>query len=292
MLNSDNSFFKDKELNFVDLLSPNTNENKSFAIDKLNRRDTYMSDKDKTMLDDNNTFPQITDIQTYIAETETRILEVFEKGSRFNPKIEMAEQFLQQHVGSKLKLVVLYVDLVDSTLMTRDFSVDKLATIIQLFTQEMSVAASSFNGQILKYVGDAVIAYFPIEGNDSVSYSSAINCAFHMITIIDQAINPILRRYSYDHLKVKIGIDASEHSIIHYILGEKSYTDILGYGISMAAKFTKLAKPNQIITSHGIYLSMHPSLRERFSELEIAPRIWKYMDEKIQSGVWQSLDKM
>ncbi len=115
-----------------------------------------MSDKDKTILDDNNTFPQITDIQTYVAETETRILEAFEKGSRLKPKIEMTEQFLQQHVGSKLKLVALYVDLVDSTLMTRDFSVDKLATIIQMFTQEMSVAASSFNGQILKYVGDAV----------------------------------------------------------------------------------------------------------------------------------------
>ena len=38
----------------------------------------------------------------------------------------MAEQFLQQHMGSKLKLVALYVDLVDSTLMTRDFSVEKL----------------------------------------------------------------------------------------------------------------------------------------------------------------------
>ena len=35
---------------------------------------------------------------------------------------------------------------------------------------------NNFNGQILKYVGDAVIAYFPIEGNDSVSCSSAINC--------------------------------------------------------------------------------------------------------------------
>ena len=69
-----------------------------------------MSDKDKTILDDNNTFPQITDIQTYVAETETRILEAFEKGSRFKPKIEMAEQFLQQHVGSKLKLVALYVE--------------------------------------------------------------------------------------------------------------------------------------------------------------------------------------
>ena len=291
-MNSDKSFFKEKELGFIDLSSTNLNENRSFVKDKLNCQDKYKSDQDKKLLDDNNSFPQIIDIQTYIEETEARILEAFKKGSRLYPKIERSEQFLQQHVGSKLKLVVLYVDLVDSTLMTRDFSVDKLTTIIQMFTQEMSVAASNFNGQILKYVGDAVIAYFPIEVNDSVSCSSAINCAFHMITILEQAINPVLRRNNYDHLQVKIGIDASEHSIIQYVLGEKSYTDILGYGISMAAKMTKLAKPNQIITSHGIYICMDPSLRKRFSELEIAPRIWKYIDEKLQPGVWKSFDKM
>lgn len=292
VLNSDNSFFKEKELGFVDLSSTNSNENLSFVKDKLNCQDKYMSDQDKKLLDDNNSFPQIADIQTYIEETETRILEAFKKGSRLYPKIERSEQFLQQHVGSKLKLVVLYVDLVDSTLMTRDFSVDKLATIIQMFTQEMSVTASNFNGQVLKYVGDAVIVYFPIEVNDSISCSSAINCAFHMIAIIEQGINPVLRRKNYDQLQVKIGIDSSEHSIIQYVLGEKSYIDILGYGISMSAKLTKLAKPNQIVTSHGIYMNMHPSLRKRFSELEIAPRIWKYTDEQIQPGVWKSLEEI
>ena len=297
VLNSDNSFFKEKELNFVDLLSSsslstNTNENQSSVKDhRFYYEEKYTSDKDKSILNKNNNFSQITDIQTYIAETEKRVLEAFEKGSRLSPRIERSDQFLQQHAGSKLKLVVLYVDLVDSTLMTRDFSVDKLATIIQMFTQEMSVAATNFNGQVLKYVGDAVIAYFPIEVNDSISCSSAINCAFHMITIIEQGINPVLRRNNCDQIQVKIGIDASEHSIIQYVLGEKSYIDILGYGISMSAKLIKLAEPNQIITSHGIYMNMHPSLRKRFVELEIAPRIWKYTDEKIQPGVWKSLDK-
>ena len=299
VLNSDNSFFKEKELDFVDLLSSssaasstNTNENQSFVKDHLfYYEDKYTSDKDKSILNINNNFSQITDIQTYIAETEKRVLEAFEKGSRLSPRIERSDQFLQQHAGSKLKLVVLYVDLVDSTLMTRDFSVDKLATIIQMFTQEMSVAATNFNGQVLKYVGDAVIAYFPIEVNDSISCSSAINCAFHMITIIEQGINPVLRRNNCDQIQVKIGIDASEHSIIQYVLGEKSYIDILGYGISMSAKLIKLAQPSQIITSHGIYMNMHPSLRKRFVELEIAPRIWKYTDEKIQPGGWKSLNK-
>ncbi len=304
LFNSDNSFSNEKEYEFVDLsssssssssspLSANANESKSFEKDHyLFYQDKYLSANDKSILDNNNFFPKITDLQTYIAETEKRVLDAFEKGSKLSPRIEMSDQFLQQHAGSKLSLVVLYVDLVDSTLMTRDFSVEKLATIIQMFTQEMSLAASNFNGQILKYVGDAVIAYFPIEVNNSISCNSAINCAFHMITIIEQGINPILKRNNYDQIQVKIGIEASEHSIIQYVLGEKSYIDILGYGISMSAKLTKLADPNQIITSHGIYMNMHPSLRKRFSELEITPRIWKYTDEKIQPGVWKSLDNI
>jgi class 3 adenylate cyclase len=286
-LNSDDSFSKEKELDF-DLSSANVQENTSVVQDQLNCQDKYMTDKNKTVWNDNNTFPQIADIQTCIAETETRILEAFEKGSRLSPRIETSEQFLLQRVGSKLKLVVLYVDLVDSTLMTKDFSVDKLATIIQMFTQEMSVAISNFNGQVLKYVGDAVIAYFPIDVNNSLPYSAAINCAFYMNAILQQAINPVLIRNKYEHLQVKIGIDTSEHSIVQYRLGEKSYTDILGYGISMAAKLTKLAKPNQIVTSHAIYIGMHPSLRKSFSELELDPRLWKYIDEKIQPGVWKS----
>lgn len=80
VLNSDNSFFKEKELSFVDLSSTNSNENHSFVKDKLNCQDKYMSEQDKKLLDDNNSFPQITDIQTYIEETETRILEAFKKG--------------------------------------------------------------------------------------------------------------------------------------------------------------------------------------------------------------------
>ena len=147
-------------------------------------------------------------------------------------------------------------------------------------------------GMYLKYVGDAVIAFFPLELTDSFfSCSTAINCAFYMITILEQVINPILINNNYKHLQVRIGIDISDHSIIQYVLGEKSYTDILGYGISMASKLTKLTKPNQIATSHTVYMSMHPILRKRFSELEISPRVWKYMDGKVQTGVWKSLEK-
>ena len=135
----------------------------------------------------NDTFSQIIEekeIQALIEQSKKRVLESFEKSSRFHVKVEEPSGiFLREYIGSALKLVVLYVDLVGSTLMTRNLSVDRLANIIQTFTQEMSVITSKFGGQVLKFVGDAVIAYFPISANHTLAYNTAIDCSHSMITI-------------------------------------------------------------------------------------------------------------
>jgi class 3 adenylate cyclase len=232
------------------------------------------------------------DNQASIEETEARILEAFEKGLHYSPRIGLTDQFLRQHMSSKLKLLVLYIDLVDSTLMTRSLSVDKLATIIQIFTQEISVAVSKFNGQVLKYAGDAVIAYFPVNEDYSSLCNTATTCAFYMIKSLEKVINPKLVQHGFSALRVKIGIDTSEHSIIQYALGENFYADILGYGVSMAAKLTKLADPNQIIVTHTIYIGLNTQLRTKFSELELVPSLWKYIDENVQPGIWKSISNI
>jgi class 3 adenylate cyclase len=250
-----------------------------------------MSDINNNVLDDKSSPLQIADIQKCLTEVKIRITNAINKGSIINSKIKKSEKYLQNHIGSKQTLVVLYVDLVDSTLMMRDFSVDILSTIIQIFNQEMSIAISYFSGHVLKFVGDAVIAFFPIDADTTPndSYNNAINCAFYMINVLNNAINPILKQKNLGQLHVRIGIDIGEHYIIQYILEEKPHTDIIGYGISMACKLTKLVNPDQIATSHLIYINMNSSLRKKFTELEISPRIWKYIDGKIQKGIWKSL---
>ena len=240
----------------------------------------------------NNTFTQIIEekeIQSLIAQSKTRVLESFEKRSGPHTKMEESSNiFLREYIGSTLKLVVLYVDLVGSTLMTRSLSVDRLATIIQTFTQEMSLTVSNFGGQVLKFVGDAVIAYFPVSANYSPTCNTAIDCSRSMIMIAQEAINPVISMHGYDGLQLKIGLDTSEHSVIQYFIDEKPYADILGYGISMAAKLSSLANSNEVIISHTIYMGMHSSLRKKFSELELDPRMWKYIDERFQPGIWKS----
>jgi adenylate cyclase len=230
--------------------------------------------------------PQTFDIATIISETQERVRRTIKTGTFFSA--ESSDKLLREHPNSKLKLIVLYVDLVGSTMMTRSLPVAQLALMVQTFTQEMSFTVSRFNGYVLKYVGDAIIAYFPADANYNGRCNAAINCSRAMIQVLEEGVNSIFREYGYNGLQAKIGIETGEHSVIQYILGNKSHVDILGYGISMAAKLSTLARPNQVVISHAIYFGMHPSFRKSFVQMELDPGMWKYIYDKFQPGVWRS----
>lgn len=231
-------------------------------------------------------YPEAVDTQIIIGETRERVLRTVKAGTFFSA--ESSDELLRENLNSKLKLIVLYVDLVGSTMMTRSLPVAQLALLVQTFTQEMSFTVSRFNGYVLKYVGDAIIAYFPADANYNVRCNAAINCSYAMIRVLEEGVNSIFREHGLGGLQVKIGIETGEHSVIQYTLGKNSQVDILGYGISMAAKLSTLARPNQVVISHAIYFGMHPSFRKKFIQMDLDPRTWKYIDEKSQPGVWRS----
>ena len=49
-----------------------------------------------------------------------------------------SQDFLLNHVNSKLSLVIMYADLVGSTSMSMTLPVEKMVTIIRAFTYEMT----------------------------------------------------------------------------------------------------------------------------------------------------------
>ena len=65
-----------------------------------------MSDINKIVLDDDDPFPEIANIQRCFVETEKRVIDALKKGSLSSPKVDRSERFLRQHIGSKQKLVV------------------------------------------------------------------------------------------------------------------------------------------------------------------------------------------
>src|ERR671922_1803275 len=87
--------------------------------------------------------------------------------------IRRGQKFLLNHVSSKIPLIIIYADLVGSTNMSMTLPIDNLVTLIRAFAHQISHVVDSHGGYVLKYVGDAVISFFPGRVNIKKKYHAS-----------------------------------------------------------------------------------------------------------------------
>ena len=100
------------------------------------------------------------DIEALITQSQRRVWKALKRLHEYNTTFEAAKGYLLNHASSKIRLIIMYVDLVGSINMSMTLPVDKLVTIIRAFSYEVTAVIQSQGGYVLKYVGDAVIAFF------------------------------------------------------------------------------------------------------------------------------------
>ena len=222
---------------------------------------------------------QTVDAKTLVSQTQDRMWKALEGNYLYDSSLHDGQAFLINHVNSKISLVIMFADLVSSTNMSMTLPVDKMVTIIRAFTHEMTNTVRSYGGYVLKYVGDAIIAFFPSGYNKLLACDKAVQCANSMINVIKNGINPILNQYDYPDLCVRIGIDEGENVIVQYGHDKSSLIDILGYCISITAKLTSLTNPDKITIDEDVYDMLHPEIRSRFTEIKYDIEKWKYIDK-------------
>jgi adenylate cyclase len=110
-----------------------------------------------------------------VAKTQDRIWRALKRHYQYDSSLKSSQDFLLNHVNSKISLVIMYADLVGSTNMSMTLPVDKFVTIIRAFLYEMSCIVQSYGGYVLKYVGDAVIAFFPSGYNKLLACDNAVH---------------------------------------------------------------------------------------------------------------------
>lgn len=235
----------------------------------------------------------IVNIDLAIAHAQSTMWKALKVKSEFNISFEESDKILEPLAESKVTLVILNIDLVESTKLSMILPVDKFGTIIRTFAQEMSLVISSYGGYVLKYVGDAVLAFFIAGSSPNAEQQiympcmNAISCAGSMIRVMREGINPILQQNDYPELKVRIGIDVGENVVVQYgwdtykkdekIVLKKPYLDILGYTISIASKITSLAKPDHIVIGQLVFDVLEQRQQSTFSKLAITPDLWSYV---------------
>ena len=165
---------------------------------------------------------------------------------------------------------------------------DRFVTLIQTFTQEMSLMIRAYGGYILKYVGNAIAAFFITNSGDLyLPCINAVNCAYAMIRVVQEGINPILNQYDYPEIRLRVGIDVGENAVVQYgwdvydldnkQIVKKQHLDILGYTISIAAKMKDLARPNRIVIGQSVYDILDDKQKSAFEALSIRSEVWSYV---------------
>lgn len=105
----------------------------------------------------------IIDVEAITKESQIRTWNALKSKPELNIIVKETQSILEQHAESKLRLVMLHIDLVGSTKLALTLPIDRLTRIIRAFAQEMTKIIAMYGGYVLKYIGDAVLAFFIIE---------------------------------------------------------------------------------------------------------------------------------
>ena len=210
---------------------------------------------------------------------QARVRQTLDRGVQIDLSTESCKRFLRRKVNQKVGVVILYVDIDGSTKMSMALSPEKFATILHVFSQEMSLVTSEYGGYVLKYVGDAIIALFPAEYDSGQASKNAVDCAKDMQRIIKECVNPELSTRGLPQLTVKMSIDYGDVQVVLYGKSiDRSHIDIVGSSISMAAKMIPLAKTWQIVIGQSMYENLDS--KQNLIEMNVDPTRWAYFDEK------------
>ena len=221
------------------------------------------------------------DSETLIKVAQKRVSDSIVTGIEYSPFKDNSEEFLREHVNSRVHIFVMYIDLVNSTNITLSLPEEKVVKLITSFAQEMAYTVTQFGGYMLKFVGDAVLAYFNADNALVYPADNIVNCAKSMIRVLNEAINPVLNENDYPTLSAKIGIDAGENMIVRYGSDKtKSHVDILGASMNMAAKIQNMAEPNEILIGGDVYTRLHPETQKTFNKKTLDNSKWKYHNRK------------
>jgi len=209
----------------------------------------------------------------------TRVLKTKFKQGKSNPYKQtmlkyISKEYLKQHADSTINFAALYIDLVGSTVMSMKLSSEHLSTLIGIYSNEMSSLVSMNNGYVLKYAGDAVIAFFPENGDFAAMCYNALNCAVSMNNLLNQSFNPAIVAENFEPLNIRVGIEAGSNKIM--VIGGD--VDIIGFNMNIAAKVQSMASPGKIGIGQHCYAALGDEAKKEFLPIEL-PSSWKYKDE-------------
>lgn len=222
---------------------------------------------------------RIDDAKRYIASRRRHIEAMLDGQGPEDGLVDKSEEFLDALAGDELGFVILSIDVVGSTNLATTVDPKLYRTIIRTLLYELSETIPLFNGHVLKYTGDGLVAYFP-EPSFMRKNDLALDCALTLRGLVRDALNPALRKRGMPEVDVRIGIDAGQAFVETIGSPEtKRHRDIIGDVVNLAVKIQGQAPPGGIYLGQIAVQNLHTNWRKGCTPGEI-PADWPYKDSR------------
>jgi len=198
----------------------------------------------------------------------------------------LSSRFLSSQSKQDITTVILFVDIVKSTNLATTLTPDEMSSLIRVFSQEISILISKHSGFVLKYAGDAAIAFFPISDNVNDMCQNAVRCAESMNLLIKHAINPAFEKFGLPEIKIRVGLETGNNQIVFF--GPEP--DLIGSTITMTSKIYPLADPCQIAIGEEVYKKLNGAANH-FSQIQSDSRKIPHINSNTGKGYAVYLSK-
>ena len=161
------------------------------------------------------------------------------------------------------QLTVMFCDLVGSTSLAEQFDPEQMRLVIRSYQESVAEAIARFDGNIAKFMGDGVLAYFGWPHAHEDDAERAVRSGLAVAEAIDRQSAPDGRA-----LRVRVGI-ATGLVVVGDLVGEGAAreTAVVGATPNLAARLQGIATGNSVVISDAT----HVLIDGRFSCEALAP---------------------
>ena len=171
-------------------------------------------------------------------------------------------------MAKDLEVAIVFADVVGSTQLYDKFGDTKASETVALCLEVMKDATYSFNGTVIKTIGDEVMSTFE-------TVDDAMGAAVMMQSRITNAS------------KKNDGIPVSIRIGCHYGPVVQEQNDIFGAAVHTANRMTSQAKAGQIVISGFTVEHMSPELRRQTRQIDVATVRGRLDEVALYELVWQ-----
>jgi predicted ATPase/class 3 adenylate cyclase len=145
---------------------------------------------------------------------------------------------------------VLFLDIVGSTAMSRALDPEDTRAIFHSAMREFSSVVATYEGQVLRYIGDGMLAVFGARGVREDDAERAVRCGLALIEEAKALAPRFEREHEITGFAIRVGISTGP---VLLSAGVNEGDDVSGITVNIAARMEQTAPPGSLRISQSTY---------------------------------------